>query len=95
MSKQPVELANRIIAEGLNVLQAEAMVSSSVEQVEKAMQATLQKSQKDPNVSDVEQKISQALGLNVTLLPKGTGGELRIKYKDLAQFESLLSLLQR
>ena len=43
----------------------------------------------------LERRVSDALGLNVSIDHKGEGGVLHIEYKDLEQLEEVLRRLER
>jgi len=50
---------------------------------------------KDANTRALEKKLSDALGLNVSIEQRGEGGTLHIKYKDLDQLDAVLRKLDR
>src|SRR5262249_20252877 len=81
--------ANEIINGMLNVRQAEQRSTAH-----KSSKAT--KGQYDPNTFDLESRISNALGLKVKILHKGsTGGEVRIAYKSLEQLDEIARRLNK
>jgi ParB family chromosome partitioning protein len=50
----------------------------------------------DPNITDLESRISNALGLKVHIIHKGDkGGEMRISYRTLEQLDELTRRLSR
>jgi ParB family chromosome partitioning protein len=82
-------LAQEIIAGALNVRQAEQR--SSIKKAPKAAKAP-----PDPNIADLESRISNALGLKVQVIHKGSkGGEVRIAYKTLEQLDEVNRRLSR
>jgi ParB family chromosome partitioning protein len=51
---------------------------------------------KDVNIAAIESNISSLLGLNVEIVHKGDkGGEIRIRYKSLEQFDDLIRRLSK
>ena len=75
--------ANEIIAGSLNVRQAEQR--SNIKKPSKGRKAPA-----DPNITDLESRISNALGLKVQVIHKGPkGGEVRISYKTLEQLDEI------
>jgi ParB family chromosome partitioning protein len=81
--------ALEIITGGLNVRQAEQR--SSIKKSSKG-----RKVETDPNVRDLEATVSNALGLKVKVIHKGSkGGEVRISYKTLEQLDEINRRLSR
>jgi len=75
--------ANDIIRGMLNVREAEQR--SSIKKLPKAKLSAV-----DPNVRDLESKLSNALGLKVQVIHKGSkGGQVRISYKTLEQLDEI------
>lgn len=91
-AEDPGGLARRIVAEGLSVRQAEALAQNSDGEKKSAKKAA---SEKDPDTKAIERALSNATGYKVDIHPKGNGGELRIRYRSLEQFDDLCRLLQR
>jgi ParB family chromosome partitioning protein len=50
---------------------------------------------KDADTRALEKKLSDALGLDVTVDHRGQGGTLHIKYRDLDQLDAVLRKLDR
>jgi ParB family chromosome partitioning protein len=81
--------ANEIITGMLNVRQAEQR--STVHKSSKAKGAP-----EDPNTADLESRISNALGLKVKIVHKGSkGGEVRVAYKSLEQLDEITRRLSK
>lgn len=76
--------ALEIIAGALNVREAEQRSKTKKPVIHKpAVQ--------DPNIRDLEQSVSNALGLKVQVIDRGEkGGEVRIFYKTLEQLDGLI-----
>ncbi|MGZ8364267.1 MAG: ParB/RepB/Spo0J family partition protein [Caulobacteraceae bacterium] len=90
-TKDPEGLARRIVAEGLNVRQAEALAKRS--HIAKAAPAAPK-----PKAADtlaLERDLSEALGLSVQVSDSGGKGELRIKYKTFEQLDAVCRKLTR
>ncbi|QBK29257.1 ParB/RepB/Spo0J family partition protein [Roseitalea porphyridii] len=88
----PEALARRIVREGLSVRQAEALAQEPT--TTKGGDAP-KKAGKDPDTRAIERTLSDSTGYKVDIRPKGEGGELRIRYHSLEQFDDLCRLLQR
>jgi ParB family chromosome partitioning protein len=81
--------ANEIISGMLNVRQAEQRSGSH--KTSKARQGP-----EDPNTADLESRTSNALGLKVKIVHKGSkGGEVRIAYKSLEQLDEITRRLSK
>jgi ParB family transcriptional regulator, chromosome partitioning protein len=75
--------ANEIVSGSLNVRQAEQR--SKIHKSSKARRSPV-----DPNIRDLESRLSNALGLRVQVMHKGSkGGEVRISYKTLEQLDEI------
>ena len=84
----PEQLAEKIINENLSVRQTEALVKSKKPIIKKLKL-------KDPDTLDLEKKLSEKLGLDITInhTPK-RGGSMKIKYRSLDQLEMVTSKLK-
>lgn len=88
----PVGLARRIVDEGLNVREVEAIRRG----VEKATGTTRSKPGKDADTLALEQSLRDALGLQVDVRHKGnSGGQVMIRYKSLEQLDEVCRRLTR
>lgn len=89
--KDPIQVAKRILDEGLSVRQVEEIAqndNATPEQAD-AKAAKPTKTEKDPDTRALEKALQDVLGLTVSIDHKGKGGELRIKYKTLEQLDGL------
>jgi ParB family chromosome partitioning protein len=84
----PERLARQIIERGLNVRQVEALVRSSSKDRRKPRQ-------KAADTVALEKRISDALGLAVSVDHRGTGGAVHIKYRSLDQLQEIVRRLER
>ena len=84
----PQQLAEKIINENLSVREAESLAKSKKNTVQKIKL-------KDPDTIDLEEKISEKLGLNVSINHRGKkGGYIKIEYKSLDQLELVTQKLK-
>ena len=84
----PEQLAEKIINENLSVRATEALVKERKEGPKKVKL-------KDPDTIDLEKKLSDILGLDVTISHKGKkGGSLKVTYKSLDQLELVTKKLR-
>jgi ParB family chromosome partitioning protein len=88
----PTATATRIIAEGLNVRQAETLVheiGGSTPKLRNSRGALV----KDPDTLALEKRVGDILGLSVKVDHKGPSGTMHIKYRDLEQLDEILRRL--
>ena len=84
----PEKLAEKIISENLSVREAESIAKQGKNQIKKVRL-------KDPDTVDLENSLSQKLGLNVEINHKGNkGGHIKIDYKNLDQLELVTKKLK-
>ena len=90
------ELAAEIVDRGLNVRQVEAMARKDGRAQARAVRGIPQPGvRKDADTLALEKRVSDTLGLQVTVDHRGEGGVLRIAYRDLEQLEDVLRKLER
>ena len=90
----PLAAAKRIVEEGLNVRQAEALAHDEGVPERKPQKARSGKV-KDADTVALEKRLSDALGLVVTIAHRGKGGELKIRYKTLEQLDEVMRRLAK
>ena len=84
----PEKLAEKIVSENLSVREAESIAKQGKNQIKKVRL-------KDPDTVDLENSLSQKLGLNVEINHKGNkGGHIKIDYKNLDQLELVTKKLK-
>jgi ParB family chromosome partitioning protein len=90
----PETLAQAIVAQGLSVRQAEAVVQ---ERAAKAGKAPVRRArgEKDANTIALEKRLSDTLGLAVTIAHRGEGGELKVRYKTLDQLDEVIRRIEQ
>jgi ParB family transcriptional regulator, chromosome partitioning protein len=89
------QIAQEIIDKGLSVRQLEAdMRKEGGGQARYAARETKGSgAAKDPDTRALEKRLSDALGLDVSVDHRGEGGTLRIKYRNLEQLDAVLRKL--
>jgi ParB family chromosome partitioning protein len=88
-----LELAHDIIKRGLNVRQVEAAMRKGGGAQARDVAGTSRA--KDPDTKALERRLSNVLGLDVSVDQRGQGGTLHIKYRDLDQLDGVLRKLDR
>jgi ParB family transcriptional regulator, chromosome partitioning protein len=88
----PEALAQAIVAQGLSVRETEAVVQERAGGASK--KAAGRARGKDTDTVALEKRLSDALGLVVTIAHRGSGGELKIRYKSLEQLDSVIRKLE-
>jgi ParB family chromosome partitioning protein len=90
----PAALAEQVLAQGLNVRQAEALARQAQSApIRKAASAPAPA--KDADTMALEEDLSQTLGLAVEINDRGGSGEVRIRYASLEQLDDLCRRLTR
>lgn len=86
-----LELAQRIVALGLSVREAEQLVSKTRPSSARTKRVT----HKNRDIAALEESLSESLGTVVSIQHrKGGRGKLIIEYADLDQFDTILALLR-
>jgi ParB family chromosome partitioning protein len=91
----PEALARAIVEKGLNVRQLEALTQERANKTGKAPKRVRPRVEKDADTLVLEKRLSDALGLVVTIEHRGEGGELRIRYRSLEQLDAVIARLER
>ena len=87
----PEIAAKMVIDRGLNVRQAEALVTNRGANASKpAIPAP-----KDPETEALERDLAERLGLKVDISFDGRGGAVRLGYRTLEQLDTIIALLSR
>jgi ParB family chromosome partitioning protein len=97
-----LEIAQDIIKRGLSVRQIEEEMRKDGKAQARSLAGGLENEAKgktartkDADTRALEKKLSDALGLEVTVEHRGEGGTLHIKYADLDQLDAVLRKLDR
>ena len=93
-ARDPDALAEKIMLEGLNVRQAEALARRSQEGTTRPRSGKTAVSA-SPDTAALEQDLADALGLKVSLADRGGKGELTLAYASLEQLDDLCRRLMR
>jgi ParB family transcriptional regulator, chromosome partitioning protein len=89
----PERLAREIIDRGLNVRQVEALAQERAQASGKTVKSR-QRVTKDADTAALEKRLSDVLGLTVTIDHRGQGGVLTIRYRGLEQLDEVIRRLE-
>jgi ParB family chromosome partitioning protein len=89
------KLAKEIVSRGLNVRQVEAMAREAGEKGSKSRPLKSRTEEKNANLIALEKRISDALGLVVSIDHRDRGGVLSIRYSNLDQLDDVLRRLEK
>jgi len=87
------ELAEMIVARGLNVRQVEKLAREDGKKQVRELKPP-RRTGKDADTVALEKRVSDALGLQVSVDHRGEGGTLHIHYRDLDQLDDVLRRLE-
>ena len=88
-------LAEEIVARGLNVRQVESFARETGERSGKSRARAVRRAAKNANLVALEKRISDALGLAVSINEAKRGGVLTIRYRNLDQLDDVLQRLEK
>jgi len=91
-AEDPEGLADKIIAEGLSVRQAEALASGASARTPRPT-ASRTPIDRNADIVALERDLSEALGLKVDLVDSGGKGALTLRYGNLEQLDDLFRRL--
>ncbi|WP_183840357.1 ParB/RepB/Spo0J family partition protein [Rhizobium etli] len=91
----PSSLARTIVAKGMSVRDAEKLAQNNIKAQSEPQQTVSRRDQKDSDTLALERTLSDALGLDVSINHKTSGGQIKISYKSLEQLEEVCRLLER
>src|SRR4051794_38236522 len=86
----PEALARQVVQKGLNVRQLEALTQERATNAGKAPKQR-PRGEKDANTAALEKRLTDTLGLAVTIAHRGKGGEVRIRYGTLEELDYLVT----
>jgi ParB family chromosome partitioning protein len=86
------QIANDIVRQGLNVRQVEALARDSDTNKARAKPVAPGKT---TDTRALEKRVSDALGLKVSIEQNGNAGAVKISYRDLEQLDEILRRLER
>jgi len=90
----PAAAAKRIVEEGLNVRQTEALAHEEGVPERKPQKTRGAATAKDSDTIALEKRVSDVLGLKVSVDHRNPGGTVQIRYKDLDQLDEILRRLE-
>ena len=90
----PLAAAKRIVEEGLNVRQTEALAHEEGVPERKPQKARSGK-EKDRDTVELEKRVSDALGLKVIVNHRDPGGSVQISYRNLDQLDEVVRRLEK
>lgn len=90
----PVGLARTVVARGLNVRQTERLAQGGAPRRSRP-RAARPEVRRDPDIVAIERELAELLGLGVRIEFDGAGGEIRIDYTNLDQFDDFVARLRR
>ncbi len=90
----PAAAAKRIVEEGLNVRQTEALAHEEGVPARRPQKARGTAPAKDSDTIALEKRVSDVLGLKVSVDHRNPGGTVQIKYRDLDQLDEILRRLE-
>jgi len=93
----PSAIAQRVVAEGLNVRQTEALAHEEgvpERKPQKPRASASAKPAKDADTLALEKRVSDALGMKVTIDDRDGAGSLQIRYSDLDQLDDIIRRLE-
>lgn len=93
-AQDPAGLARKVVEEGLNVRQTEALARRAADGPRPA-RASRASAVDSPDVAALERDLAEALGMEVRLVDRGGKGELTVRYADLDQLDALCHRLMR
>jgi len=87
----PVGLAEQVVAKGLNVRQTEKLSQQGPEKTKSRKESSAPG--KDADLLALERDLSNLLGLKVSIVLQGSGGEISVQYSTLEQLDNVLHRL--
>ena len=91
-ASDPEEMAREIVDRGLNVRQVEALAK---QRAKGAGRAVKKRAIKNADTVALERRLSNALGLTVTIDHRSKGGVLQVNYRSLDQLDEVVRRLER
>jgi len=91
----PERVAREIVERGLNVRDAESIAQQHAQVAGKAKKKPHKRAHKDVDTLAAEKRLSDALGLTVTIEHRGERGVVLIKYRGLDQLDEVIRRLER
>ena len=97
-AKDAAELAERVIKDGLSVRQTEELARGeggvTAKPQHKVRAGGAARPQKDPDTVALEKRVSDALGMAVSIDHRGEGGAVHVRYAALEQLDEIVRRLE-
>ena len=90
----PRGLAQRAISEGLNVREVERIAQQAKDEKHGPRAGAASADAKSADTRALEQSLSNALGLEVTITDKNGAGDVKVSYKTLEQLDEVIRRLR-
>lgn len=87
------EIANKIVAENMNVRATEEFVKTQKTDGGETKKRQGYVQRKDPELDNITQHLSALIGLTTDIKPRGRGGIIEIKFNNLNELDELMSRL--
>lgn len=94
-TSDPTVLAKTIVSKGMSVRDAERLAQNDIKAQNDPAYGVIRREEKDSDTLALERTLSDALGLDVSINHRGSGGQIKIAYKTLEQLEDVCRLLER
>ena len=95
-TSNPLMLAKTVVSKGMSVRDTERLAQNDIKAQENpGLAGPKVRDNKDADTLALEKTLSDALGLDVSVSHKASGGFVRISYKTLDQLEEICRLLER
>lgn len=95
-TSNPAMLAKTVVAKGMSVRDTERLAQNDIKAQENpGLAGSRPRENKDADTLALEKSLSDALGLDVSVSHKSSGGFVKIGYKTLDQLEEICRLLER
>lgn len=95
-TSNPLALAKTVVTKGLSVRDTEKLAQNDIRAQENPELAQAKaRDRKDADTLALEKSLSDALGLDVAISHKSSGGFVKISYRTLDQLEEICRLLER
>jgi ParB family transcriptional regulator, chromosome partitioning protein len=91
-ASDPEEMAREIVERGLNVRQVEVLAK---ERTKGSGKAVKKRAMKNADTVALERRVSNALGLIVSIDHRSKGGVLRVQYRNLDQLDEVVRRLEK
>lgn len=91
----PLALARRILREGLSVREVETLAHETGVVARKDQGKSRRTAHKDPDTLALEKRVSDALGLAVSVDHRDPGGTVKVTYRSLEQLDEVMRRLAR